>query len=121
RVDAFIALCKNPVREFSRRQATPSRPSPSLPDQRRFGFSRFADALFGMGWLGSSCSTVSRFAGSAPQLSPIAAALSEAVPFVGPETIVRRSGVPLRARIGANESPFGPAPSVLAAMQAAAL
>ena len=42
------------------------------------------------------------------------------MPFVGPEAIVRRSGVPLRARIGANESPFGPAPSVLAAMTAAA-
>src|SRR5690606_22889639 len=56
---------------------------------------------------------------SAPQLSPIAAALSETVPFVGPEAIVRRSGVPLRARIGANESPFGPAPSVLEAMRAA--
>jgi hypothetical protein len=33
---------------------------------------------------------------------------------------MRRTGVPLRARIGANESPFGPAPSVLAAMRAAA-
>ena len=57
---------------------------------------------------------------SAPQLAPIAAALPETVPFVGPEAIVRRSGVPLRARIGANENPFGPAPSVLAAMEAAA-
>jgi histidinol-phosphate aminotransferase len=55
-----------------------------------------------------------------PSLSPIAATLDETVPFVGPEAIVRRSGVPLRARIGANESPFGPAPSVLAAMRAAA-
>lgn len=42
------------------------------------------------------------------------------MPFVGPEAIIRRSGVPLRARIGANENPFGPAPSVLAAMRAAA-
>ena len=57
---------------------------------------------------------------SRPALSPIAAQLDEAVPFVGPEAIERRSGVPLRARIGANESPFGPAPSVLAAMSAAA-
>lgn len=55
-----------------------------------------------------------------PPLSPIAAGLDETVPFVGPEAIARRSGVPLRARIGANESPFGPAPSVLAAMAAAA-
>lgn len=57
---------------------------------------------------------------SRPALSPIAAGLDETVPFVGPEAIVRRSGVPLRARIGANENPFGPAPSVLAAMRAAA-
>lgn len=55
-----------------------------------------------------------------PPLSPIAAQLDETVPFVGPETIERRSGVPLRARIGANENPFGPAPSVIAAMAAAA-
>lgn len=57
---------------------------------------------------------------SRPPLSPIAAGLDETVPFVGPEAIVRRSGIELRARIGANESPFGPAPSVLAAMTAAA-
>ena len=57
---------------------------------------------------------------SRPSLSPATANLDETVPFVGPEAIVRRSGVPLRARIGANESPFGPAPSVLAAMNAAA-
>lgn len=57
---------------------------------------------------------------SRPQLAPIAAALPETTPFVGPEAIARRDGVPTRARIGANENPFGPAPSVLAAMQAAA-
>jgi histidinol-phosphate aminotransferase len=39
---------------------------------------------------------------------------------VGPEAIMRRDGIATRARIGANENPFGPAPSVLAAMQAAA-
>lgn len=55
-----------------------------------------------------------------PNLSPIAASLPETVPFVGPEAIERRDGIPTRARIGANENPFGPAPSVLAAMQAAA-
>lgn len=55
-----------------------------------------------------------------PSLSPIAAGLDETVPFVGPEAIARRTGIALRARIGANESPFGPAPSVLAAMTAAA-
>jgi histidinol-phosphate aminotransferase len=55
-----------------------------------------------------------------PPLSPITAALAETTPFVGPEAIARTSGVPLRARIGANENPFGPAPSVLAAMGTAA-
>jgi histidinol-phosphate aminotransferase len=57
---------------------------------------------------------------SRPALAPIVAALPETTPFVGPEAIMRRDGIPTRARIGANENPFGPAPSVLAAMQAAA-
>lgn len=57
---------------------------------------------------------------SRPSLAPIVAALPETTPFVGPEAIARATGVPLKARIGANESPFGPAPSVLAAMQQAA-
>lgn len=57
---------------------------------------------------------------SRPLLAPIAAALPDTTPFVGPEAIERSTGVPLAARIGANESPFGPAPSVLAAMTAAA-
>lgn len=55
-----------------------------------------------------------------PRLSPLTAGLPETVPFVGPEAICRRSGVATRARIGANENPFGPAPSVLKAMAAAA-
>lgn len=55
-----------------------------------------------------------------PSLSPIAASLPETVPFIGPEAIARRTGIALRARIGANESPFGPAPSVLEAMARAA-
>lgn len=42
------------------------------------------------------------------------------VPFVGPEHQERTRGRPFRARIGANESSFGPAPSVIAAMQATA-
>jgi histidinol-phosphate aminotransferase len=52
--------------------------------------------------------------------TPLIETLPSTVPFVGPETIVRRTGVPLRARIGANESVFGPSPKVIAAMQAAA-
>lgn len=55
-----------------------------------------------------------------PSLSPLTANLAETVPFVGPEAIARRSGTPLRARIGANENPFGPAPSVIEAMARAA-
>ncbi len=46
--------------------------------------------------------------------------LPATVPFVGPEAIERNRGLPVRARIGANESGFGPAPSVLEAMRAAA-
>ena len=55
-----------------------------------------------------------------PRLAPIAAVLPETVPFIGPETLERRLGQPFLARLGANESPFGPAPAALAAMQAAA-
>jgi len=46
--------------------------------------------------------------------------LPATVPFVGPENQERTRGRPFRARIGANESSFGPAPSVIAAMNAAA-
>ncbi len=52
--------------------------------------------------------------------TPLIETLPSTVPFVGPETIVRRTGVPMRARIGANENVFGPSPKVIAAMQAAA-
>jgi histidinol-phosphate aminotransferase len=53
-------------------------------------------------------------------LTPRAAALPSTVPFTGPETLERRSGIPFRARLGANESVFGPSPKAVAAMQAAA-
>jgi histidinol-phosphate aminotransferase len=53
--------------------------------------------------------------------TPLIEILPSTVPFVGPETIMRRTGIPLRARIGANESVFGPSPKAIAAMQAAAL
>ena len=52
--------------------------------------------------------------------TPIIAKLPSAVPFVGPEALERRSGSPIHARIGANESVFGPSPKAIAAMQAAA-
>jgi histidinol-phosphate aminotransferase len=48
------------------------------------------------------------------RFTPLAASLPATVPFVGPEAIERQRGLFVRARIGANESGFGPALSVLA-------
>ena len=56
----------------------------------------------------------------APLLTPLAAALPATVPFTGPETLERQKGTPFKARLGANESMFGPSPKAIAAMQAAA-
>jgi histidinol-phosphate aminotransferase len=53
-------------------------------------------------------------------LTPHAAQLPSTVPFTGPEALERRSGIPFRARLGANESLFGPSPKAVAAMQEAA-
>ena len=53
------------------------------------------------------------------RLTPLAASLPSTVPFVGPETQERGIGRPFAARLGANESGFGPAPEALAAMRAA--
>ncbi|MGL4488880.1 MAG: pyridoxal phosphate-dependent aminotransferase, partial [Rhizobiaceae bacterium] len=55
-----------------------------------------------------------------PALTPLAQSLPASVPFVGPETLERQREAAFAARIGANESGFGPAPSVIAAMQGAA-
>ena len=57
----------------------------------------------------------------APILTPLAASLPSTVPFTGPETLERRAGQPFRARLGANESLFGPSPRAVQAMQSAAL
>lgn len=54
------------------------------------------------------------------RLTPLAVSLPSTVPFVGPEAIERNRGLKVEARIGANESGFGPAPSVLLAMRDAA-
>lgn len=54
------------------------------------------------------------------RLTPLAVSLPSTVPFVGPEAIERSRGLKVEARIGANESGFGPAPSVLLAMRDAA-
>ncbi len=54
------------------------------------------------------------------RLTPLVAGLPATVPFVGPETQERRRGAPFRARLGANESVFGPSPRAVAAMGRAA-
>ena len=53
-------------------------------------------------------------------LTPHAASLPSTVPFTGPETLERRTGIPFRARLGANESLFGPSPRAILAMREAA-
>ncbi len=55
-----------------------------------------------------------------PPLSPIVAALPATVPFVGPEAQERDRCKPFRARLGANESSFGPSPRVVERMKAIA-
>jgi len=52
--------------------------------------------------------------------TPLVETLPASVPFVGPETQERRMGQPFRARIGANESVFGPSPKAIEAMREAA-
>jgi histidinol-phosphate aminotransferase len=55
-----------------------------------------------------------------PRYTRVVALLPSTVPFVGPETQERRRGAPFLARIGANESVFGPSPRAIAAMREAA-
>ncbi|OHE32335.1 MAG: hypothetical protein A3J94_12160 [Syntrophus sp. RIFOXYC2_FULL_54_9] len=52
--------------------------------------------------------------------TPIVESLPSVVPFVGPETQERARGRKFRARIGANESVFGPSPRAVEAMRHAA-
>lgn len=54
------------------------------------------------------------------RLTPLAASLPATVPFVGPETQERRRGAAFTARLGANESVFGPSPRAVAAIAEAA-
>ena len=56
---------------------------------------------------------------SAP-FTPLIDSLPSSVPFVGPEAQERARGVAFKARIGANESVFGPSPKAVAAMAEAA-
>ena len=55
-----------------------------------------------------------------PRYTPLVASLPVTVPFVGPETQERRMGRPFAARLGANESVFGPSPAAIEAMERAA-
>ncbi len=52
--------------------------------------------------------------------SPVIEALPRLVPFVGPEAIERNTGRKFLARLGANESVFGPSPKAIAIMRQAA-
>lgn len=54
---------------------------------------------------------------ASPRLTSLVASLPSTVPFTGPETLELQRGKPFSARIGANESSFGPAPSVLDAIR----
>ena len=52
-----------------------------------------------------------------PALTTLAQSLPASVPFVGPEAQERQMGRLFTARLGANESGFGPSPKAIAAMQ----
>ncbi|RYE75181.1 MAG: aminotransferase class I/II-fold pyridoxal phosphate-dependent enzyme, partial [Hyphomicrobiales bacterium] len=52
--------------------------------------------------------------------SPLARSLPASIPFVGPEALERQAGTAFKARLGANESVFGPSPAAIEAMRAAA-
>lgn len=54
-----------------------------------------------------------------PPITRIVRELPKLVPFVGPEAQERARGRPFVARLGANESLFGPSPAAVAAMAAA--
>jgi histidinol-phosphate aminotransferase len=55
-----------------------------------------------------------------PRYTSLVSALPASVPFVGPEAQERARGAVFTARLGANESVFGPSPRAVAAMEAAA-
>ncbi|MCH2165175.1 MAG: pyridoxal phosphate-dependent aminotransferase [Marinovum sp.] len=50
------------------------------------------------------------------RFTPLVRSLPATVPFVGPETLERQRGQVFDARLGANESVFGPSPAVLEAL-----
>ncbi|WP_188789023.1 pyridoxal phosphate-dependent aminotransferase [Salipiger pallidus] len=52
-----------------------------------------------------------------PRFPQLIADLPATVPFTGPEELERASGIAFRARLGANESLFGPSPKAIAALR----
>ena len=56
-----------------------------------------------------------------PRYTPLTRSLPATVPFVGPETQERQRGTQFVARLGANESVFGPSPHAVAAMAEAGI
>lgn len=67
----------------------------------------------------SDSSTKAQPNAAGPRYTPLVQGLPATVPFVGPEAQERARGVAFRARIGANESVFGPSPKAIEAMRAA--
>ncbi|MEM1266860.1 MAG: pyridoxal phosphate-dependent aminotransferase [Pseudomonadota bacterium] len=55
-----------------------------------------------------------------PRWTEVVTGLPASVPFVGPEAQERALGRPFEARLGANESVFGPSPAAIEAMREAA-
>jgi histidinol-phosphate aminotransferase len=64
----------------------------------------------------NECATMTQ----GPRFTSLADSLPASVPFVGPETQERERGRPFAARLGANESLFGPSPKAVDAMAQAA-
>ena len=52
-----------------------------------------------------------------PIVTELVRAIPPSVPFVGPESLARQRGRPFRARLGANESGFGPSPRAIEVMR----
>jgi len=50
--------------------------------------------------------------------TPAVEAIPATTPFIGPEQLMRETGLRELVRLGANESPFGPSPKAIAAMGA---
>ena len=66
------------------------------------------------------CNPARNAAMSRPPYTKIIEALPATVPFVGPEAQERARAKPFKARVGANESVFGPSPKAVQAMADAA-